>query len=138
MKIYINMKQAGSRRNVLAQKPYEIPGEPSSLRELLEALVRTEVQAYRERQGKDEVLQMLGAEEIEAQAETGKVAFGRVYNEKKIDEEKAVNNAWQAYQDGLVRVFQNDAEIDADTPLRLHEGDTLTLIRLTFLSGRMW
>lgn len=138
MRIYINMKQAGSRRNVLTQKPYEIPGDLSSLQELLDVLVRTEVQAYRDRQGKEEVLQMLGAEEIEAQAETGKVAFGRIYNDKKIDEEKAVDNAWQAYQDGLVRVFQNDTEIDAGTPLTLQEGDTLTLIRLTFLSGRMW
>ena len=138
MRIYINMKQAGSRRNVLAKKPYEIPDDISSLQELLEALVRSEVQAYRERQENGEVLQMLGTEEIQAQAETGKVSFGRIYSDQKIDEEKAVNNAWQAYLDGLVRVFQNDTEVHADTPLALQEGDTLTLIRLTFLSGRMW
>jgi hypothetical protein len=137
MRIYINMKQAGSRRNVLAARLYEIPEGLSSLKELLDVLVRNEVQAYRERQGKDEVLQILGAEELQAQAQSGKVAFGRIYNGRNIDEEKAVNNAWQAYLDGIVRVFQNDTEINEETELAVNEGDTFTLIRLTFLSGRM-
>ena len=38
-----------------------------------------------------------------------------------------------------MRIFQNDTEIAGlDSPVRLREGDCLTFIRLTFLSGRLW
>ena len=132
MRIYINMKQAGSRRNVLAKKPYEIPDDISSLQELLEALVRSEVQAYRERQENGEVLQMLGAEEIQAQAETGKVSFGRIYSDKKIDEEKAVNNAWYAV--GLGEEYPEDV-----TAVPTSEDEsTDSNVRKELINGRIY
>ena len=50
-----------------------------------------------------------------------------------------MENACQCFSDGLVRVFRNEEELtELDGPVRLWEGDCLTLIRLTFLSGRLW
>jgi hypothetical protein len=47
--------------------------------------------------------------------------------------------ALQAVEDGLVRIFREDEELtELDAPLSLPEGATLTFIRLTFLTGRMW
>ena len=50
-----------------------------------------------------------------------------------------MENALQCFLDGLVRIFRNEEELsELDQSAGLREGDILTLIRLTFLSGRMW
>ena len=86
-----------------------------------------------------QVIPWLTKEEVEDQAAAGKVGFGRIYSDKKADEAKAVENALQCFEDGLVRVFQGDQELtELDGPVRLKEGDRFTLIRLTFLAGRLW
>ena len=54
MQIYINMKAAGSRRPVLTKMPYEIPDSVSSVRELLESLVKIEVENYNRKNADDD------------------------------------------------------------------------------------
>ena len=67
------------------------------------------------------------------------------------DLNEAVATAILAYRDGLVAIFINDEIVDVEsadpTPteeelrnhkLSLHENDTISFIRLTMLSGRMW
>lgn len=52
---------------------------------------------------------------------------------------KACETACQCFEDGLVRVFRNQEELEGlETQVKLQEGDCLTFIRLTFLSGRLW
>ena len=81
----------------------------------------------------------LTAKEIEAQAEAGKVGFGRLWSDQKADKAKAVQTAIQAFADGLVRVLMDEAELtELDEPLSVHEGAVFTFVRLTFLAGRMW
>ena len=76
---------------------------------------------------------------MEDQAEAGKISFGRIYSDKKADEAKAAENAVQCFEDGLVRVFQEGQELTGlEDPLHIQEGDCFTLIRLTFLAGRLW
>ncbi|MDE6447056.1 MAG: hypothetical protein K2L35_01920, partial [Muribaculaceae bacterium] len=78
-------------------------------------------------------------EEISNLAETGRVAFGIVYNEREEDPEKAVANALLSYDDGLFRIFINGIDAgEAANPVRLNESDLVTVVRLTLLSGRMW
>ncbi len=93
-----------------------------------------------EQKGTDvQVLPFLTKEEVEERAETGKVAFGRIYSEKKADPVKAVENALQCFEDGLVRVFQNEEELEQlDAAMQIREGDLFTFIRLTFLARRLW
>lgn len=139
MKIYIQMKAAGKRRPVLDHIPYELPDHVSTLRGFLTELVRIEVERYNEKGTDVQVVPYLTKEEIEDRAEAGKVDFGRIYSEKRADTAKAVENALQCFEDGLVRVFQNDRELDQlDGPVQIQEEDRFTLIRLTFLAGRLW
>ena len=139
MQIYINMKTAGSRRYPLAKTLYEIPDDVSTVEELLKNLVEIEVERYNQRNADSILIKYLTETQIEEQAETGKVGFGRVYSDKKPDLEKAVENALQCYQDGLVRVFRNDQELERPKEtVHFESGDEITIIRLTFLAGRMW
>ena len=139
MKISIPMKAAGNRRPVINPVPYEIPERVATLRGLLTELVYAEVKRYNEKGTDVQVIPWLTREQIEDQAEAGKVSFGRVYSEQKADTAKAVENAIQCFEDGLVRVFQGDRELTGlDDPLQIQEGDCFTLIRLTFLAGRLW
>ena len=79
------------------------------------------------------------AQEIVDQAESGRVGFGRIFSDKKADFEAAAENALQCFEDGLVRVFQNEDELEGlDSPIEIREGDRFTFIRLTFLAGRLW
>lgn len=139
MQIYINMKTAGSRKLALAKTPYEIPDSVSSVKELLESLVKIEVERYNQKNEDDTLIKYLTETQIEEQATTGKVSFGRAYSDKKADPGKAVENALQCYQDGLVRVFRNEQELEQlEEAVHFEPGDEITLIRLTFLAGRMW
>ncbi len=131
--------QAGRRRPVLAAAARTIPAGTATLRALLTALVRQEVAAYNAKGEDTDLVALLAPQQLDDAAAAGKVGFGRVYGGRKADEEKAVANALQCFADGLVRVFQNEEErTDLDTPLSIAENDTFTLIRLTFLAGRMW
>lgn len=139
MQIYIKMKTAGSRKPALAKTPYEIPDSVSTVRELLKSLVEIEVERYNQRGADDTFIKYLTETQIEEQAVTGKVGFGRVYSEKKPNLEKSVENALQCYRDGLVRVFHNEKElVELEESVHFEPGDEVTLIRLTFLAGRMW
>ena len=139
MQIYINMKTVGSRKSPMAKTLYEIPDSVSTVGELLKSLVAIEVERYNQKNADDTLVNFLTMTQIEEQAMSGKVGFGRVYSDKKQDLEKAVENALQCYQDGLVRVFRNEQELERlEETVHFESGDEITLIRLTFLSGRMW
>lgn len=139
MKVYVQMKAAGRKKPVLEDVPYEIPEPVFTLRNLLTAFVRMEVERYNEKGTDTQMLPYLTGEEIENQAAAGKVGFGRVYSEKKADAAKAVENAVQCFEDGLIRVFQEDQELTGlDEAVHIEEGSRFTLIRLTFLAGRLW
>lgn len=138
MRIYVQVKAVGKRRPVLERVPYEIPDDISTLRDFLTEIVKTEVEQYNGKGTDVQVIPFLTKEEMEGQAETGKVGFGRIYSEKKADPAKAVENALQCYEDGLVRVFQNEEEREKlEESMEIRKGDLFTFVRLTFLTGRL-
>ncbi len=105
----------------------------------MSALVKIEAERYNQKGTDVQVVPYLTKEEVEDQASLGKVGFGRIYSDKKADPAKAVKNALQCFEDGLIRVFQNNQERKSlEEPLCPKEGDRFTLIRLTFLAGRLW
>lgn len=139
MQVFVRVKALGKRKDVLPPQPYALPDGISSLRELLTAFVETEVERYNGKDTEGPLLAALSAEEIQAQAESGKVGFGRLWSDRKADAERAVKSAIQAFEDGLVRVLMDNMELkDLDAPLSVPEGAVFTFVRLTFLSGRMW
>ena len=139
MNIYIKLKSAGKRRPVLENTPYELPEDITSLRQLLETIVRQEAEKYNSRSAENMLVPFLTETEISDRALVGKIGFGRLYSVKKADPEKAVETALQGFEDGLFRIVVNDMEItDIDSPLSINENDVLTCIRLTFLTGGLW
>ena len=139
MQVYVKVKALGKRKDVLPPRPYELPEGIGSLRGLLTAFVEAEVERYNGKDPEAPLLSCLTAEEIEAQSETGKVSFGRLWSDKKADKAKAVQTALLAFDDGLVRVLMDETElVQLDAPLCIREGAVFTFVRLTFLAGRMW
>ena len=139
MRIYARVKTPGRRKDILQPTPYDITDAVHSLRELLCALAEAEVNAYNAKEPEKQLVDYLTAEQIDAQAEAGKVSFGSVYSDKKADKLKAVQNVLQCFSDGLVRVLMDGSELtELDAPLEISENAEFTFIRLTFLTGSRW
>lgn len=140
MRIFINLKQIGARRQKIAPVPFDYPAVPKTLRELITLTVRLCVEDYNARvRSGDEVSKPLSKENISDMATVGKIAFGINYGAKEQPLSPAVENAIRSFEDGLYRVFAGETELEAlDENISLKEDETLTFIRLTMLSGRMW
>lgn len=139
MKIYVQVKSVGKRRPILQKVPYEIPDSVSTLESFLTEIVCKEVEAYNQKGCEVQLIPFLTKEEVEDEAAAGRVSFGRLYSDRKADQGKAVENALKCFQDGLVRVFQNEKELtELKDIVTIEEEDCFTFIRLTFLSGRLW
>lgn len=140
MILKINIKQIGERRQKIAPVDFDYPRMPRTVRELITETVTLCVNAYNERvrQG-DSVAKPLSEEEISDMAKIGKIAFGINYGGKEQELSSAIENALQSFEDGIYRVFLNDSELESlDSEITLSENDSLTFIRLTMLSGRLW
>lgn len=140
MNLMVNIKHIGQRRQKVAPVDFELVKTPNTVRELIECTVEKCVAEYNERvRTGDSNIKPLSDEEIHDMAYIGKIAFGINYGEKEQDLGKAAENALQSYEDGIYRVFINDEQLEKlDDPINLSENDSLTFIRLTMLSGRMW
>ena len=139
MKIFINVKSLGKKKKALEPVMYDISENVVSLKDLLVELVEIEVKRYNDKGTDVQNVLFLSEEEIENQSQVGKIGFGRIYSDKKANVEKAMANALQCYEDGLVRVFCGEEELkNLDDKIEISEGDTFTLMRLTFLAGRLW
>ena len=139
LKVFVRVKTLGKKKDILVPTEYVVPAGIVFLRMLLTAIVEQEVNAYNQKDMDVQMLPFLTQEQLDNQAATGKVNFGRIYSDKKADAPKAVANAIQCWEDGLVRVFQNDVELEKlDDLIQIRENDVFTFIRLTFLAGSMW
>lgn len=118
--------------------PIDFP-TPASVQELIEAVVCWQVKEYNERLQQSEMLKYLTCEEMEDKAAAGKVGFEANYNGRPAVETEAIINALQSYEDGIFRIFLDDAELgELSSSVQLKEESTLTFIRLAMLSGRLW
>ena len=139
MKIYVNIKQIGKRKNKIDKKEYEISGKIETVKDLLIEFVTINVKEFNEGLTENDVVPYLTDKKINDLSDAGKISFGVDYNGKEQDLEKAIENALQSYEDGIYRVFVNDEEIGKiNDKLDLQENDELTFVRLTMLAGRMW
>ncbi|MBO6230590.1 MAG: hypothetical protein J6O50_08475 [Ruminiclostridium sp.] len=139
MTIKVNIKQLGKKKNKITGVAFPLEHESRTVRELIRECVHTCVRQYNERAAKSDNPDPLSAEQIADMSEIGKIAFGINYGEKLPDEEKAVSDAYQAYEDGIFRVFIDENEAgEIDSPVSISEGSEVTFIRLVMLAGRMW
>lgn len=148
MKLMFEQKKPGRIRQSIEPVEIEIDCIPSTVGALIEATVRVCVDAFNRRvmqapdrddMDTDSIHNVIGSDHINDLLETGRIAFGIVYNGKMEDPDKAVINALQCYVDGIFRIFLNGKPLgELNEDINLNEGDTLTVVRLTMLAGRLW
>ena len=139
MQLYIRIKAAGKRRDVLEKVPIEIPSEIDTAQKLIEYIVLENVRAYNAKVVDNTLFQYLTQKELEAGEMLGKIGFDDRKNEKPQDETKAVSNALGCFEDGIFRMLINETEITPNQEnITLNENDTITFIRLVMLAGRRW
>ena len=140
MKLYVQIKQLGARGKKVSPVPFEIDGVPSTAEELIEATVKKCVDEFNESVLKgDVVVSPLSEKQIKDMADIGRITFGICHGDKQQDVQKAIENAVQAFKDGIVCVFINDVKLSSpDEKIELKEDDILSFIRLTMLAGRIW
>ena len=111
----------------------------TTVKELLTEFVTINVNEFNNGFTENDIVPYLTDKKINDLSDAGKISFGVDYNGQKQDLEKAVENALQSYEDGIYRIFVNDAEVgEIDCEINLKENDELTFVRLTMLAGRMW
>ncbi len=133
----ITGKALGRKKPLFADFSVPAPatGE-TTLRGLIDHVVRLEVAAFHERQAERRLTRALTARQIEEGLAAGKVTAGGSTLDQKVDVEEAIAAAVEAFTDGLFLVVLDEAEVkDLDAPLTLGESSRLTFIRLALLAG---
>lgn len=137
MKININIKGL-SRKKIIYQEVIEIVNEISTTKDLIEELVKINVEKFNKKIDDKNILSIMTNEYITEAARIGKIG-DEVHGDKKANLEKALDTAYLAFEDGLYCIFVNDEQTEKlDDSLNLKDGDILTFVRLTMLAGRMW
>ena len=152
MKIRINVKGASRKKAAIVQMTCDYPDRQMTVEEFLEETVRQNVREYNARKDAAEILRLFSneggknrplneqfEEHIQNSAASGKVAYGDPMDGRKADEEKAVENALQCFDDGMVALFADGVRYtEREEKIALKELSEVTFSRLTFLAGRMW
>jgi len=138
----IGGKAIGARRPLFADWSIPFPPEWSdaggiTLRDLIDQVVRAEVQAFRQRQEERHILRALTARQITAGAERGKIDMGGSdLPLQPVDEDEAVAVACQAFEDGLyLVVIDGEDHREIDREIHVRPDSRVTFVRLTMLAG---
>lgn len=134
--IHVRMRKLGKKnRDAIEPVAFELEEKPETVRDLITALTRLGVRAYNARKDEGQILPYLTKKEIEDKASAGKVSFG-VRGGNDADEESAVENALQCFEDGIFRVFADEDELEKpEQEIPWTDGTVFTFIRLAMLSG---
>ena len=103
MKVYVNIKQIGKRKNKIDRKEYEIKGKIETVKDLLIEFVTINVNEFNNGFTENDIVPYLTDKKINDLSDAGKISFGVDYNEQKQDLEKAIENALQSYEDGILQ-----------------------------------
>jgi len=147
MELNVQIKQAGRRENKIGTAKLLLKQAPQTAGELIACAVKAAYTAHYEKVNGTEAFEngdlsqviIYTQDELEQKAAGGKIDFGFLKNDKKTSEKKAVETALQAFEDGIVAVFVDGTRYEntADA-LRLTGNETVTFVKLTMLTGRLW
>ncbi|AUC15218.1 hypothetical protein BTO06_08740 [Tenacibaculum sp. SZ-18] len=133
----IQLKRLGKKK-ILRQKVI-LTGNIKTLEDLIIQLVTHNVNSFNKEIEKNKVLSFLSPSEIHNQSITGKIGFGEIENETKANINSSIENALQAFEDGIYAVFIDDDEVQTlKELLAIKESSSITFIRMTFLTGTYW
>ncbi len=147
MEIKVQVKQAGRRENKIVTAKLLLKQAPKTAGELIAGAVKAAYAVHYEKTNEIEAFEngdlsgviIYTQDELEQKAAGGKIDFVFLKNNKKVSEKKAVETALQAFEDGLVAVFVDGTRYEntADA-LELTGNETVTFVKLTMLTGRLW
>ena len=136
MAVKVEARITGQRRRPAETREVEIPAGAITLRELIDAVVRSEVAAFRMRQLDGRLLQVLSKEQIAAGAEVGRITSGGSELDQAVDADAAVATAIEAFADGMYFVFVDEGQVQAlDATVEVGVDSTLLFVRLVPLVG---
>lgn len=111
-------------------------GGTVTLRDLINRVVRAEVEAFKKRQDERRFLRALTAKQIDDAAARGKVDMGGRDLKQHVDADDAVAVALEAFEDGLYLVIVDGQEQRAlDSQIFLQPDSKVAFVRLTMLAG---
>lgn len=136
----LEARALGRKRALVPSRSFDLPAAegdaPLPLRDLIDVVVRSEVEAYVERAQARLFVRCLTEAEIAEGAEAGKVDAGGREVTTEVDADAAVRTALQAFEDGLYLVLVDGEECaDLDGPVALTDASSVAFVRLTFLAG---
>ncbi len=133
----IQLKRLGKKK-ILRQK-VKLTGNIKTLEDLITQLVTHNVNSFNKEIETDKILSFLSPNEIQNQSITGKIGFGEIENKTKANINSSIENALQAFEDGIFVVFIDDDEVKTlKEPLAIKVSSSITFIRMTFLTGTYW
>jgi hypothetical protein len=107
-----------------------------TLGDVIAAVVRHEVEEFRQRQTEQRLLRVLTPDAIAQGAERGKILAGARDLDQAMDTPSAVATALQAFEDGLYFAFVDDVQQESLAQLvQLREDSRLLFVRLVALAG---
>lgn len=143
MNLQISIKQLGKKRPILSNKSIEvnlIANQTYTLQMILQEIVTQQVSEFNQKREGKNLFTYFKENTVQQQAKTtGKVNFGAIYNENKVDLTKAIDTVLLAFEDGLIAVFVDDEQIEKlNIEIQVKEASIFTFVRLTFLAGSIW
>ena len=140
MTIYLKIKSLSKRRPHIDRVSFVIEDNAciTTSNALIEYIVRCNVDEYNKKTVDAPLFTYLTNDMLANGAKTGKIGFNDRRYENQQNMEEAIENALTCFNDGIFKLFINDLEIGFGEPVSLKEGDEITFIRLTMLTGRMF
>lgn len=135
----INVKSVSGKKSKITTRTMLFDENITTVGRLITAAVKTTVNEYNERRESSDLITVLTPELIEDKAQSGKVSFNVNYGESSPNLKTAVNNALEAFTDGIVVIFADEHKLDSlDEAVFINKIESLTFVKLTMLAGRMW
>ena len=134
----VEAKVIGQKKSLLegVKIPFAVMGRVT-LQDLITRIVIEEVKAFRQRQEERRLIRFLSPEQIADGAARGKIEMGgSEIPLQTIDEQAAVENALQAFRDGIYLAFVDGQQVQKlETELQLPPETRVSFMRLVMLAG---
>ena len=132
----VEAKITGQRRRLAEPLVIEAPQAPGTLADLIETVVRAEVEAFHLRQTGNQMLRVLTEHDIAEGVATGRITSGGSELDQAVDPAAAVATALEAFRDGLYFVFVDDRQIESlEDPVAVTDDSSMMFVRLVPLAG---
>jgi hypothetical protein len=136
--VQVEAAVAGRKRAGSPEHPIQLDlaAGPTTLRELIGAIVRAEVAAFADRAADERLVRVLTEQALDEGAVSGAIRSGGREVAADVDVHEAVSVALLAQADGLYQAIVDERPVDdLDEVLELRDGTAVMFLRLVPLAG---